>query len=256
MLKRHLTIILVVALAAVALAGCAQQPAPTPDPGPTEVTVYQGLGKDIIFRVGPGSDSEGVQVYSLNYAYADATFDAEGRILNVFVDILEVATTNYDGDGMPHFPGWPGTEGYNNFDHATGTISGKSDTTPEVVAAEINGWMTKRDRGLDYHMNPNNEWFEQMDYFQELFKGMKVPELEAWVAKFTSDRNGRPLAANSSNELDAAKFGKLTAEEQAYIVDVRTGATMSVNDAHGNIVAAIKDAFENRVEVVIPIPSN
>lgn len=254
MLKRLSEILLVVALAAVVLTGCAQQPAPTPDPGPTEVKVYQGLGRHVIFRTGPGKDATDTQVYSFNYTYADATFDAEGRILNVFVDILEVATPNYDGDGMAHFPGWPGIEGYNNFDHETGAISGPADTSPEAVAAAVNGWVTKRDRGLEYHMNPNNEWFEQMNYFQELFKGMTIPELEAWVAKFTSDRNGRPLAPNSSNELDAAKFSKLTAEEQAYIVDVRTGATMSVNDAHGDIIAAIKDAFENRVEVVIPIP--
>jgi hypothetical protein len=72
--------------------------------------------------------------------------------------------------------------------------------------------------------------------------------------KYTSDRNGRPLAPNSTNELDAAKFNGLTADEKAYIVDVRTGATMSVNDPHGNIIAAIKDAYENRVEVIIPIP--
>jgi len=30
---------------------------------------------------------------------------------------------------------------------------------------------------------------------------------------------------------------------------------MSVNDAHGDIIAAIKDAYANRVEVIIPIPA-
>ena len=118
-----------------------------------------------------------------------------------------------------------------------------------------NGWVTKRDRGENYHMNPNNEWYKQMDYFQTFFKGKTVAEIEAWAAKNTSDRNGRPLDPNTTNAVDKEKVDKLTAEEKAAITDVRTGATMSVNDAHGNILAAIKDAYENRYEVTITIPA-
>ena len=117
-MKRLVGISLVLTLVLVMMAGCAA-------PGPTEVKIFQGSGKAINFRNGPGSDEEGVPVYSFNVVAANATFDSAGKIIDVFVDILEVATPNYDGDGMAHLTGWPGTEGYNTFDHTTNAISGK-----------------------------------------------------------------------------------------------------------------------------------
>ena len=69
---------------------------------------------------------------------------------------------------------------------------------------------------------------------------------------YGADKGADP---NTTNELDKAKVDKLTADEKKAITDVRSGATMSVNDAHGNIIAAIKNAYENRYEVVIPIPA-
>jgi hypothetical protein len=251
-----------ITLSALLIVGCtAQAPATTEDPTPapqevtvpTEVKVSQGLGKSVMFRNGPGKDSKDVPVYSFNYVYADATFDEEGRIINVFVDALEVSTPNYDGATMPHFSGWPGTEGYNVTDHATEEVSGVSENTEETIAEEVNNWQTKRERGADYGMNPKLEWNKQMDNYQEFFKGKTVAEIEEWFAKYGSDVNGRPVNPDSPRDEDKAKVDALSAEEKAMLADVRSGATMSLNDGHGNIIAAIKDAYENRVEVVIPV---
>jgi LysM repeat protein len=118
--------------------------------------IYEGLGQTIAFRNGPGADSEKVPVYSFTIVMADASFDAQGRILNAYLDAYEVSTPNYDGASMPHFSGWPGIQGYNVTDHATATVSGVSTNTPESAAAEVKAWATKRQRGDSYGMNPAN----------------------------------------------------------------------------------------------------
>jgi len=216
------------------------------------VKVYQGLGHTVAFRNGPGSDSEGVPVYSFNIAMAQATFDTEGRILSVYMDGYEVSTPNYDGASMPHFSGWPDKEGYNVTDHDTEKVSGVSVNTKESIAAEVNAWATKRERGDNYHMNPENEWYKQMDFFQNFFVGKTVAELEAWFEKNTTSA-GRPIKASTTNEADLAKLAKLTDVEKASLADVVSGATMSVRDAHGDFLGALANAYRNRVEVVIPV---
>lgn len=207
--------------------------------------LYQGLGKSSNFRIGPGKDKKEVPVYSLNYVTAAGVFDEKGRIVNLYVDILELTTPNYSGASAPHFSGWPGVEGYNVVDHNTKEVTGVSMNTEESATKEIENWTTKRERGKDYGMN----WTEQMDFFQEFFKGKTVAEIEAWFAKNTSDVNGRPLKADSKNEKDQAKYAKLTEAEKKDLVDVVAGATMSLRDNHGDILGAIKNAYENRVEI-------
>ncbi|MBQ3438240.1 MAG: FMN-binding protein [Fusobacterium sp.] len=207
--------------------------------------LYQGLGKSSNFRVGPGKDNKGVPVYSLNYVNAAGLFDEEGRIVNILVDILELSTPNYPGASSPHFSGWPGVEGYNVVDHDTREVVGVSLNTEESATKEIENWTTKRERGKSYGMN----WTEQMDFFQEFFKGKTVAELEEWFAKNTSDINGRPLKADSKNEKDKEKYSKLNEAEKEALADVVAGATMSIKDNHGDILGAIKNAYENRVEV-------
>ncbi|WP_443864224.1 FMN-binding protein [Fusobacterium ulcerans] len=217
-----------------------------------EAKVYQGLGKAANFRVGPGKDSKGVEVYSLNYVTASGLFDENGRIINIVVDALELSTPNYDGASMPHFSGWPGTAGYNVTDHESGNVTGISENTVENITAEVNGWKTKHERGKDYGMNPRNEWDKQMNFYQEFFKGKTVAEIEAWFAKSSSDVNGRPLKEKSKNEKDKEKFSKLSDSEKKELVDLVAGATMSIKDAHGDILGAIKNAYDNRVEVTLP----
>lgn len=214
--------------------------------------VYQGLGYKVNFRTGPGKDSEGVQVYSFNVAMAAATFDSAGRILNVYIDGYEVSTPNYDGASMPHFSGWPGQSGYNVADHTTGKVTGVSTNTAESAAAEVNSWVTKRQRGDAYHMNAANEWYKQMDFFQEFFKGKTVMELEKWFLKNTTAA-GRPIKATTTNEADLAKLALLTPEEKAALADVVAGATMSIRDSHGDFLGALGEAYKNRVEVVLPV---
>ena len=213
--------------------------------------LYQGLGKSSNFRVGPGKDSKGVNVYSFNYVTASGVFDEEGKVVSLRVDALEVSTPNYDGSSMPHFSGWPDTQGYNVTDHESGEVVSVSSNTVENISKEIGEWKTKRERGAEYGMNPRNEWNKQMDFFENYFKGKTVAEIEEWFAKYTSDINGRPLKARSRNDEDKAKYEKLSEKEKTELLDVVAGATMSLKDNHGDILGAIKDSYNNRVEFVV-----
>ena len=47
-------------------------------------------------------------------------------------------------------------------------------------------------------------------------------------------------------EEDKAKYEALSADEQAMLADVTASATMSLNDSHGDILSAIRKAYENR----------
>jgi peptidoglycan hydrolase-like protein with peptidoglycan-binding domain len=218
----------------------------------TSLKVYQGLGHNVAFRNGPGSDSKDVPVYSFSVSMADVSFDANGRILSAFVDSYEVATPNYDGASMPHFSGWPDVEGYNVTDHGTALVTGVSTNTKESAAAEVNAWKTKRQRGDTYGMNPDNEWYKQMDFYQKFFVGKTVAELDTWFAKNTTAA-GRPIKADTIKQDELDKLAKLTVKEKADLADVVSGATMSISDAHGDFLGAIKDAYKNRVQVVIPV---
>ena len=209
-------------------------------------TVYMGFGSVPNFRVGPGKDPTETQVYSFNVTMASALFDEEGRILDLTVDIYEISTPNYDGESMPHFSGWPAKEGYNVFDHATEAVSGVSENTEELAATEINGWLTKRERGDTYHMNPQNEWYKQMDAYESMFTGWTVEEVREWFGKYTSTRNGRPIKLNSENEDDKKAIAEMSPEELAMLEDVTSQATISLSDSHGLILEAIEKAYANR----------
>lgn len=227
---------------------------PEANPYETEATAEKapvkgeslGLGTSFFGRLGPGKDSTETPVYSFNVVVAALHFDENGVIVNAYIDQLEVATPNYDGEGMPHFSGFPGQGGYNNDEAHDGTIASKTEDTDENFQAEVASWLTKRGRGDGYRMGAGT-WYAQMDKFQELFVGKTVDEVEEWFATYTSDRNGRPLKAGSENEQDAAKYDALTDEEKEMLADVTSAATISLNDAHGNILEAMRNAYENRV---------
>ena len=218
--------------------------------------IYQGLGSKVSFRNGPGAWPESgpdmLPVYSFNIAMADATFDANGRIINVYIDAYEVSTPNYDGASMPHFSGWPGIESYKVTDHTTLAVSDGPTITADTAAAEVNGWLSKRQRGDTYGMNPTNDWHKQMDFYQNFFKGKTVAEVKAWFAKFGTAAT-RPIKANTTNAADMAKLATFTPVEKAQLADVVSGATMAVNDAHGGFLDALQAAYDNRVEVTIPV---
>lgn len=217
----------------------------------TAAEAYMGFGVSKLGRKGPGKDDQDVQVWSFNQVFTSAIFDGDGKILDLHIDQLEVATPNYDGDGMPHLSGFPGQGGYNYDENHDEKVDSKTPDTEEQFIAEIEGWMTKRERGEGYVMGNGKTWTEQISGFEKTFIGMTVEEVEEWFTKYTSDLNGRPLKDGSDKPEDKAKYDALTADEKAMLADVTSSATMSLNDGHGNIIESIKLAYENRQPLTI-----
>ncbi len=209
----------------------------------------EGLGLASNGRVGPGKDDQEVQVYSFNTLVASALFDAEGRIVSLKLDEVEVATPNYDGADMPQFSGFPGQGGYNNDENHDGKVEGKTADSEEQFLAEFDTWKTKRERGDSYKLN-SGTWASEADVFEKLFVGKTIAEVEDWFAKYT-DANGRPLQAEAKSDEDKAKFSALTDDEKKMLEDVRTGATISLKDGHGDFIQAIKNAYENRRPIAL-----
>lgn len=205
-----------------------------------------GVGVVSTPRLGPGSDAEGVGVYSFNEVIAYAIVDSDKRIVDLEVDIMEIITPNHDesNDGDNFMAGWPG-QSYNSDADGDGVVDGLLEETEEIFTEETLSWLTKRQKGSAYKMN-SGTWEGEMDIFERFFKGKTVEEISAWAATHCSDRNGRPLTAASTNEEDIAKFSALTDEEKA-VNDAVSGATMSLTDPHGDILAAIAKAVDNAV---------
>lgn len=76
--------------------------------------------------------------------------------------------------------------------------------------------------------------------------GKTIDEVEAWFASSCSDSNGRPLKiTDKSSEEDKAKYDALSQEEQDVLVDLTSSATISLQDAHGDILSALAKSCEN-----------
>lgn len=218
-------------------------PAGSEAPAQTAANLRTGVGMSAMGRVGPGSDDAGNPVYSFNVVFCSAAFEEDGRIAQVTFDQLEVATPNYDGSSMPHFSGFPGQGGYALWDDAQGKTNGVTEDTEENFLAEVAAWTTKRERGNDYKLNTAT-WSQEMDAYQKLFVGKTVDEVDAWFEKYCSDVNGRPLTAESAQEGDQEKYAALTEEEKKQLADVTSSATMSLKDNHGDLLAALRKAWE------------
>ena len=211
--------------------------------------LIQGLAIVSNGRLGPGKDDQEVSVYSFNEVVLNALFDKDGKILDLNIDELEVATPNYDGADMPQFSGFPGQGGYNYDENHDGKVEGKTADSEEQFLAEFDTWKTKRERGESYKLN-SGTWASEADVFEKLFVGKTVAEVEDWFAKYT-DANGRPLQAEAKSDEDKAKFSALSDEEKKMLEDVRTGATISLKDGHGDFIQAIKNAYENRRPITL-----
>ncbi|WP_166668714.1 hypothetical protein, partial [Halanaerobium saccharolyticum] len=205
-----------------------------------------GFGLTHNGRIGPGKDDTGTQVYSFNNVFVNTLFNDEGEIVSIFVDELEVATPNYDGEAMPHLSGFPGQGGYNIDEDHDQEVEGKTPDTNEYFLSEIEKWKTKKERGEDYVMSSLGTWADQMDTYEELFVGMTVEEVEEWFNNYTDER-GRPIKPDTEN------FEELNSDEQEMLVDVTSGATMSLSDAHGYFIEAIKESYENRINLNLEI---
>jgi len=225
------TIALALTASVLVLGGCGSSaPAATDKTSGADLKLSQGVGQTSVFRAKVDKTTK-QESYSTNYVTASAIFDQNDKIVSVQFDILEIAQASKK-EGATLFPGWPSAEI-------------KKD---DVVTAVAN-WKTKRERGdAAYGMN----WTEQVDSYQELFKGKTVAEVEQWFAKNTSDLNGTPLVSDSEKPEDQAKFAKLTDEEKTALADVTSGASISLKDDHGDFIGALKEAFENKIEVTMP----
>lgn len=206
-----------------------------------------GMGMAATGRVGPGEDDQGNPVYSFNVVFAAGQFDGEGRVISMQVDQLEVATPNYDGASMPHFSGFPGQGGYALWDDAQGKVSGSTGDTEDDFLAEVSSWTSKRARGESYALG-HGSWRSQMDAYQAMMEGKTVDEIEAWFAKYFSPATGKPLQNGSDSEEEQQLYDALSDEEKSILADVTSGATMSLKDAHGDILLAIRRAWEDAQE--------
>lgn len=209
----------------------AAPPAATLDPAMADRTL--GLGSVTNFRVGPGKDADGAQVYSFNIAMAAVLFDRESRIVSADIDVYEVLSPN--AKGGPKFSGWP--------------AAGDNAVTDQTAADELSAWQTKRERGDSYGMNPSNEWYRQMDAYERFMVGKTPEELRKWFARYTSPKNGRPLKPDATDTQDKKAYDKLSQAEKTDLADVTAAATMSLSDAHGLILEAVERAYENRQAV-------
>jgi LysM repeat protein len=194
---------------------------------------YLGLGMVPNYRLRGGEKD------NLNVTSASAVFDGEGKILDIQWDVIEITTSMFQ---------W-----------LDNTI--EKPLLDEAVAAVLE-WETKREEGYAYDMThllskgvadnlTKNEWFVQLDYFEEYFKGMTVAEVVAWFNKYT-DANGRPYKMaypEKLTESDLATTATFTPEEVAMLVDVTTSATMSLQDGHSYFIDSLVKAWNLKEEI-------
>lgn len=201
-----------------------------------------GLGVNLVPRLGPGSDDKDVPVYSFNVTAAGVLYDADGRIVDATVDILEIITPNHDGKDDNYLAGWPG-QTYNNDSDGDGTVDGELTETEDDWVARIGQFRSKRTLGDAYKMN-SGTWSQEMDAYEDWFVGQTADELKGNFTTLFSDLNGRPLNGKSDKEQDVAKAGQLSDEQKAQI-DALSVATMSLQDGHGDIVGAVESSYAN-----------
>lgn len=229
-MKKMKTVIVGLTLTAalLALGGCGTStPAAGDKSTGSEVKLSQGLGQTSVFRVKVDKTTN-KETYSTSTVTASAVFDQDGKVVNVQFDTLEIVP-EAKKEGATVFPGWP-----------NGTI------LSDNVKKDVANWQTKRERGdAAYGMN----WSEQVDLYQEFFKGKTVAEIEEWFAKNTSDANGKPLTEEVTSDADKAKLAKLSDEEKKALADVTSGASISLKDDHGDFIGALKEAYENKKDI-------
>ena len=197
--------------------------------------VYHGVGFVSNYRI------RGEQKDNLNFTVASAMFDQNGRIVDLTWDVMEIT--------YAMFPGWM-------------NAAADKVTQDAFVKSIDNVWESKREEGYAYDMThliakgaadnlSKKEWFEQLDFYENFFKGKTVAEVEAWFKKYT-DANGRPYKMAYPDKLtdaDKAVTATFTAAEQKMLVDVTTSATMSLEDGHSHFITALKEAYADKTAV-------
>ncbi|WP_018213124.1 chlorophenol reductase [Desulfitobacterium hafniense] len=198
---------------------------------PAAKKLYQGIGMAANYRDNTARQKDHD---NLNITTVAALFDDAGKIVKLQFDVVEI---------LPDmFPGWMDPE-----------AADKS----LYKDAQANGfnWETKKEEGDAYGMKASavsgKEWWEQMNFYEEYFTGKTVAEVQDWFAKYC-DANGRPYKMAYPEKLtdaDKAKVATFTEAEKKMLVDVTTGATMSLQDPHSRFIDALVKAYEVRKEV-------
>ena len=221
---------------AMGLAGVIQDVIPMDGTNATEAASMgrlNGMGVASTGRVGPGKDSEGNQVYSVNVVFACGQFEEDGTIRSMKVDQLEIVSPNLGGGYA--FSGFP-TE-------AAGE---------EAFLTEISAWKTKGAQGEDY-MLQSGSWREQMDAYESMMVGKTVAEVKEWYAarnssastpasetEVTDAADGGVAQPAADLGADAGRTGTSAAQNDAV-----SGATMSLQGEYGDILLAIERAWED-----------
>ena len=125
-----------------------------------------------------GSSDQGFSV-----VVASADFDAEGRILSVMMDEMEIVTPG-GSENRPAFSGFPTDDG-----------------DQERFRQEVASFTSKRAQGDAYRM-PKGTWAEQMDAYAEMMKGKTIEEVEAWFAAHFDPETGYPLTEGEGSDPD------------------------------------------------------
>lgn len=198
------------------------QPSQVPSPA---FAAKSGMGMASNGRLGPGTDENGEPIHSFQVVFAHGLFDGQGRVQQLTIDQLEVLSPG--AGGKAQFSGFPGQEGI----------------TEEGFQQEVALWVTKRQQGDEYKL-PHGTWAEQMNAYEQLFTGMTVEDIEAWFAKYCSEESGRPLTAEAETQADQEKYAALSQEEKQQLADVTSSATISLRDEHGDVLTAIRRAWE------------
>jgi hypothetical protein len=83
-------------------------------------------------------------------------------------------------------------------------------------------------------MNPNNDWYKQMDYLQAMLIGKTAAEIETWYKSYFDYAGiGRPLPLPAETDPKYAEIKTIRSP------DTVSGVSMSLADGHGNIIGSI-----------------
>jgi len=201
-------------------------------PAPVTVTVevqkklWHGIGMVPNYRFRGGAKD------NLNVTTASVVFDEAGRIVDLEWDVLEMTPTMFQ------------------WQPATITVAEQGPVNDAILAFE-----SKREEGFAYGMAKSaltkKEWFEQLDFYEEFFKGMTVTEVAMWFNKYC-DVNGRPYKLafpEKMTDADKAVVATFTEAEKQMLTDVTTSATMSLQDGHSYFIKSLLKTWAGRVEI-------
>lgn len=184
---------------AMGMAGLMQQVIPMDGANASEAVSARGklgVGLAVTGRVGPGKDSEGKQVYSMNAVFASGEFDGDGTIWAIRVDQLEVVSPNLGGGNR--FSGFP-----------------QEADSEEAFLAEVSAWQTKGALGGDY-MLQSGSWREQMDEYERLMVGKTVDEVKEWYQSRGDAADGADAETSATMSLQGEYGDILLAIERAW----------------------------------------